>query len=124
MLGFLSRFFVFMSIGFIEIYRKIAPKRIRQSCRYTPTCSEYAVQALERYGFIKGWLFAAKRILRCRPPYGGHDSVHQNMVYPVNLEEKKREEKDNALKAFLSEKEGVSLKNIEVLPWVGEDKGH
>ena len=46
------------------------------SCRYVPTCSEYAVQALKKHGPFKGLLLAAKRILRCQPWGGcGYDPV-------------------------------------------------
>ena len=46
------------------------------SCRYTPTCSEYAVQALKKYGPVKGLYLAVKRILRCHPWGGsGYDPV-------------------------------------------------
>jgi len=41
------------------------------SCRYQPSCSQYAIEALGRYGAIKGGWLAAKRILRCHP-WGGH----------------------------------------------------
>ena len=46
------------------------------SCRYTPTCSEYAMEAIDRYGAIRGGLMAAWRILRCHPfVKGGYDPV-------------------------------------------------
>ncbi|MCL1879878.1 MAG: membrane protein insertion efficiency factor YidD [Actinomycetia bacterium] len=46
------------------------------SCRYVPTCSEYAMTAIERYGLIKGGRLAVKRICRCHPWHpGGYDPV-------------------------------------------------
>lgn len=46
------------------------------SCRYTPTCSQYAIEALEHHGAVKGSWLAAKRIGRCHPwSDGGHDPV-------------------------------------------------
>lgn len=46
------------------------------SCRFTPTCSEYAVQALKKYGLVKGLYLAVRRILRCHPWGGsGYDPV-------------------------------------------------
>jgi len=46
------------------------------ACRYTPTCSEYAMEAVERYGVLRGGLKAAARILRCHPfAKGGYDPV-------------------------------------------------
>ena len=41
------------------------------SCRYTPSCSHYAIEALEKHGAIKGGWLAAKRLMRCHP-WGGH----------------------------------------------------
>ena len=47
-----------------------------KSCKYVPTCSEYTIQALEKYGFFKGWYLGIKRILRCNPwSAGGYDPL-------------------------------------------------
>jgi len=46
------------------------------ACRYTPTCSDYALEAVERYGALRGSLMAAGRLLRCHPfVHGGYDPV-------------------------------------------------
>jgi len=45
------------------------------NCRYTPSCSHYAEEAIRRHGARKGTAMAFRRVLRCRPPYGGHDPV-------------------------------------------------
>ena len=51
---------------------QLGPSRVLQpSCRYMPSCSAYAIEALERHGAIKGGWLAAKRLLRCHP-WGGH----------------------------------------------------
>lgn len=62
-------------IKMIKFYQKI-PGDFHNSCRYTPTCSNYAIEAIERYGSIKGSYLAIKRILRCNP-FGssGYDPV-------------------------------------------------
>ena len=61
----------------MNLYRKyISPLKRRPSCIYTPTCSQYAIEALEKYGVLKGSFLAVKRILRCHPfAKGGYDPV-------------------------------------------------
>lgn len=63
-------------IGLVKFYQMSISPLLPDSCRYTPTCSEYAVQALRKYGLLKGSYLAAKRIARCNPWGGhGHDPV-------------------------------------------------
>lgn len=64
-------------IFLVKLYRKfISPLKGRSSCIYTPTCSLYALQALEKYGAIKGTYLAIRRVLRCHPfATGGYDPV-------------------------------------------------
>lgn len=61
----------------LKVYRRyISPLKRMPTCRYVPTCSLYAVQAIEKYGVIKGSFLAIKRILRCHPfSKGGYDPV-------------------------------------------------
>lgn len=62
-------------IKLIKAYQKI-PGKFHNNCRFTPTCSNYAIEALERFGCIKGLLLTIKRILRCTPWGGsGYDPV-------------------------------------------------
>jgi uncharacterized protein len=52
------------------------------SCKYHPSCSEYAVQALRRYGLVRGSILAGWRLLRCNPwSRGGVDHVHENRLF-------------------------------------------
>lgn len=51
----------------IRAYKRYISPGLGYNCRFTPTCSEYAVQAIETHGCIKGLLLAAWRILRCNP---------------------------------------------------------
>ncbi|MCD8224933.1 MAG: membrane protein insertion efficiency factor YidD [Clostridiales bacterium] len=54
----------------------LSPLKLRTHCIYTPTCSQYAVEALEKYGVVKGLWLSVKRILRCHPwAEGGYDPV-------------------------------------------------
>ena len=63
-------------MALVRFYRKyISPMR-RPCCRFIPTCSQYALEALEKYGAVKGGWLAFKRILRCNPLCkGGYDPV-------------------------------------------------
>ena len=56
-------------ISLIRLYQKI-PISTHSKCRYTPTCSEYMIIAIERFGVIKGGILGIKRIMRCNP-WGG-----------------------------------------------------
>ena len=51
----------------IKIYRMFISPYLAPSCRYLPTCSEYAIECLKTYGLIKGFFKATKRILSCHP---------------------------------------------------------
>lgn len=62
-------------IKIIRAYQKI-PGSWHFACKFKPTCSEYAIQAIEKYGALKGSLLAIWRILRCNPiSKGGYDPV-------------------------------------------------
>jgi putative membrane protein insertion efficiency factor len=68
----LKKFLIFI----IRIYRKFISPIKPPSCRFYPTCSIYAIQAIEKYGAIKGTFMAIKRILKCHPLHpGGYDPV-------------------------------------------------
>lgn len=68
-----------ISIFLIKVYKKIFSPMLSflgVHCKYYPTCSEYAICAIEKYGFIKGWFLSFKRILRCNPfSKGGYDPL-------------------------------------------------
>ena len=67
----------YIPIFFIKLYRRfISPLKGRSSCRFTPTCSEYALEAYREWGFIRGTALAVWRVLRCNPfGKGGYDPV-------------------------------------------------
>ncbi len=63
-------------IRFIRFYQKNISANTTPKCKYFPTCSNYAVEALEVHGFFKGTLLAIWRVLRCNPfSGGGYDPV-------------------------------------------------
>jgi uncharacterized protein len=68
----------------IQAYRRFISPLFLPSCRYQPTCSAYALEAVERFGVVKGGWLALGRILRCHPFHaGGYDPVP---LAPANLE--------------------------------------
>jgi putative membrane protein insertion efficiency factor len=63
-------------IGLIKLYQYLLSPMLGASCRYTPTCSQYGIEAVKKYGAIKGGWLTLKRIARCNPWGGhGHDPV-------------------------------------------------
>ena len=59
--------FTLLLIKFIKIYKYLVSPMIGPSCRYLPTCSDYSIEALKTYGFVKGLLLSLKRIMSCHP---------------------------------------------------------
>ncbi|HBV86638.1 membrane protein insertion efficiency factor YidD [Desulfosporosinus sp.] len=63
-------------VGLIRLYQIFISPLKGQTCRFYPSCSEYSVQALQKYGLIKGSYKSVRRILKCHPfNPGGHDPV-------------------------------------------------
>jgi uncharacterized protein len=71
----------------IEVYRRVISPGLPQRCRYEPTCSSYAVQAIHEYGIPRGLVLAVWRLLRCNPwSRGGYDPVKAQQVFtPARL---------------------------------------
>jgi len=70
------KFLVRLMCGMIRLYQRAISPLLPPSCRYFPTCSAYAYEAISRYGPVKGLILAVKRILRCHPFHeGGYDPV-------------------------------------------------
>jgi putative membrane protein insertion efficiency factor len=66
----------------ILVYRRVVSPAIPRRCKYEPTCSRYAVDAIGRYGIIKGLVLAGWRLLRCNPwSYGGYDPVEAQRLF-------------------------------------------
>lgn len=63
-------------IGMVRVYRAVISPVLPPSCIYVPTCSQYAIEALRRYGALRGGWLALTRILRCNSRHkGGYDPV-------------------------------------------------
>ncbi len=63
-------------LAMLRFYKRNISPTLPPSCRFTPTCSEYAMEAIEKYGAVKGGWLAFRRVLRCNPfCKGGYDPV-------------------------------------------------
>ena len=76
--------FIYILIKLIKVYKFLISPMLGNSCRYMPTCSEYSIEALKTFGFIKGSFLSLKRILSCHPIRflgggEGFDPVNKNM---------------------------------------------
>jgi hypothetical protein len=66
----------YVAVFLIRLYQGLISPVLPPSCRFVPTCSQYAVEALMKHGFFKGSYLAARRLLRCHPFHvGGYDPV-------------------------------------------------
>ena len=66
----------YIFIGFVKIYQITLSPFIGQQCRFTPTCSYYAINSLKQHGALVGSVLTIKRLLRCHPwQTGGHDPL-------------------------------------------------
>jgi uncharacterized protein len=76
MIRLIRKFLSYLIIGLVKFYQYVISPYTMASCRYTPTCSTYAIQAVEKHGPLKGGWLALKRIISCNPWGGhGHDPV-------------------------------------------------
>ncbi len=67
-----------IAIILLKIYKKFISPLLPPACRFTPTCSEYMMEAISIYGFFKGFWLGIKRLLKCHPFHpGGYDPVPQ-----------------------------------------------
>lgn len=72
----MRNFFVEFLCRIIKFYQSFISPLLPDSCRYTPTCSQYGIEAVKKYGPLKGLWLTFKRILRCNPfCKGGYDPV-------------------------------------------------
>lgn len=72
----MKRLISFLLKLFIKGYQRLVSPFIGQHCRYYPTCSQYALESINKHGPFKGGYFAIRRILRCHPWHdGGYDPI-------------------------------------------------
>ena len=68
----------------IVIYQRVVSPALPRRCKYEPTCSRYAVDAIREYGILRGLVLGAWRLLRCNPwSYGGYDPVEDQRVFRI-----------------------------------------
>ena len=71
-----------LALAPIRFYQRFISPGLPRRCKYHPTCSAYAVQAIERYGILRGSVLAAWRLLRCNPfSLGGYDPVTAQRLF-------------------------------------------
>ncbi len=69
-----------LGVGIIKLYQKTISQVTPPRCRYTPSCSEYAIEAIQNFGLEAGIKLTSQRIKRCKRPYGGHDPVPTHLA--------------------------------------------
>jgi putative membrane protein insertion efficiency factor len=66
----------------IVLYQRLVSPALQRRCKYEPTCSRYAAQAIRQYGILRGLVLAAWRLARCNPwSHGGHDPVEAQRLF-------------------------------------------
>ncbi len=66
------------------VYRRVISPALPRRCKYEPTCSSYAVAALQEFGILRGLVLAVWRVLRCNPfSHGGYDPVEAQRLFPL-----------------------------------------
>lgn len=75
-------------LGPLAVYRRVISPAIPQRCRYYPSCSAYAAQAVREYGILRGLVLAGWRLLRCNPwSHGGHDPVSAQRLFRTPIDQ-------------------------------------
>ena len=71
-----------VAVAPILAYQRVISPALPRRCKYEPTCSAYAVQAIGRYGILRGLVLAGWRLLRCNPwSHGGYDPVSAQTLF-------------------------------------------
>jgi len=73
-----------LAVAPIVLYRSVVSPAIPRRCKYEPTCSRYALEAIQEYGILRGLVLAGWRLLRCNPwSHGGYDPVEAQRVFRI-----------------------------------------
>jgi len=76
-----------VAVAPVLLYSRLISPALPRRCKYEPTCSRYAVDAIREYGILKGVVLAGWRLLRCNPwSYGGYDPVEAQRVFGTHAE--------------------------------------
>jgi uncharacterized protein len=85
--GRLARAARMIAVTPIVIYQHVISPAIPRRCKYEPTCSRYAVDAIREYGILRGLVLAGWRLLRCNPwSLGGYDPVEAQRVFRIGVD--------------------------------------
>lgn len=80
----MTAFAVLLVRGYRLVVSPLVPQTIGGRCKYHPSCSQYALDALREFGLFRGAVLAAWRLLRCNPwSHGGVDYAHDQRVFPL-----------------------------------------
>lgn len=72
----MKKIFSGILIFFIKVYQRVISPHLGKNCRFYPTCSQYTIEAIRKYGPFKGFFLGMRRILRCHPfSKGGYDPL-------------------------------------------------
>ena len=78
----IGRFFTRLLVAPVRMYQRLISPALPRRCKYEPTCSAYAVQALRSHGPLRGTVLAGWRLLRCNPfSHGGYDPVSEQRLF-------------------------------------------
>ena len=78
----IGQFFTRVLLAPVRLYQRVISPALPRRCKYEPTCSAYAVQALRSHGPLRGMVLAGWRLLRCNPfSHGGYDPVREQRLF-------------------------------------------
>jgi uncharacterized protein len=78
----IGQFFTRVLLAPVRLYQRVISPALPRRCKYEPTCSAYAVQALRSHGPLRGMVLAGWRLLRCNPfSHGGYDPVSDQRLF-------------------------------------------